>query len=429
MKGKRLSLALLGILVFSMDVAAQAPKRLALRDAQAIALNNHPLVMAAELNARAADQVTLQVRSAYFPSLFGSMTGTGAEDNSRVAAGGLNNPIILSRYADGLTVSQLVTDFGRTARLAESSQLHALAQRDNTQTVRAQVLLDVTRPYYSALKAQSILKVAEQTVAARQLVVDQVTALANSKLKSALDVSFAKVNLAEAKLLLAKAQNDLKETYAELSAALGYQQERDFDLVDDPLPPPPPKDEAQLVQEALKNRPELASLQADHDAALKIVRAERDLWLPTISTIASAGIIPARVDALAGRYGAAGININVPIFNGHLFAARRAEADLKAQAAQENLRDMGNRIARDVRIAWLNANTAFERLGLTDQLLDQANQALQLAQARYSLGLGSIVELSQAQLNSTEAQIVDSSAKYEYQIQYAVLKYQTGTLH
>ena len=81
-----------------------------------------------------------------------------------------------------------------------------------------------------------------------------------------------------------------------------------------------------------------------------------------------------------------------------------------------------------MRVAWLNANTALQRLGVTAELLQQATQALDLAQARYDLGLGSIVELSQAQLNKTSAEIVSTSAKYEYQIQRAVLDYQTGAL-
>jgi outer membrane protein len=82
-----------------------------------------------------------------------------------------------------------------------------------------------------------------------------------------------------------------------------------------------------------------------------------------------------------------------------------------------------------VRLALLNTNTAYQRLELTAELLSQAAQALELAQARYNLGLGSIVELSQAQLNNTSAQIEQSSAKYEYQIQRAVLDYEIGTVH
>jgi len=296
------------------------------------------------------------------------------------------------------------------------------------QTTRADVLLQVHRAYFSVLRSSSILKVAQETVAARQVVVDQVTALAKSKLKSELDVSFANVNLGEAKLLLIQAQNDLKAGHAELAAALGYAGERTFELTDEALPATPLPDLSQAVVEAMRDSPELAALGFRRDAAERFAKAEEDLWLPSISALGGAGIVPVHGSNLLNRFAAVGLNINVPIFNGHLFSARRAEAKLKFQAEEQNLLNLQDEIARDVRVAWLNADTAFQRLGLTKQLLDQASQALDLAQTRYNLGLGSIVELSQAQLSETQAEIAQSSAKYEYQIQRSILDHQLGAL-
>ena len=97
-------------------------------------------------------------------------------------------------------------------------------------------------------------------------------------------------------------------------------------------------------------------------------------------------------------------------------------------AAAQKVRDAESRVARDVRVAYLNAVNAYERLALTAQLLDQAKLGLSLAQSRYDLGLGSIVELSQAQLNETSAEIASTRAKYDYQAQRAVLAYQTATI-
>ena len=69
------------------------------------------------------------------------------------------------------------------------------------------------------------------------------------------------------------------------------------------------------------------------------------------------------------------------------------------------MRDLQNRVVQEVRIAWLDAKTSYQCLDLTGELLNQAAQALELAQSRYDLGLSSIVELSQAQLNKTSAEI------------------------
>ena len=406
-----------------------APRPLTLPEAQAIALKNHPAVSAALLNALAAGQVTAEVRSAYFPTLTASVTAAGAADGSRIAAGALNNPIIYNRIASGFTVSQLLTDFGRTANLTESAKLRAKAQQDNAQTTRAQVLLQVDRAYFAALRAEKVLEVARQPVSARQVVADLVAALARSKLKSGLDVSFANVNLSEAKLLLVGAENDREAAAAELAAALGYSDRRNFSLADAAPPAADPGDLPALLAGALRDRPELASIRAEQSAAERFVKAERALQYPTVGALASAGVIPGHEDTLRGRYGALGFNVNIPVLNGHLFAARRGEAEYRAQAVAQNARELENRVARDVHIAWLNANTAFRRLTLTAELLAEATQALDLAQTRYDYGLGNIVELSMAQLNVTSAQIADASALYDYQTQRILVDYQTGALH
>jgi len=95
---------------------------------------------------------------------------------------------------------------------------------------------------------------------------------------------------------------------------------------------------------------------------------------------------------------------------------------------RQRLTDLRNRISRDVRTSWLTANTAFDRVTVSEQLLAQANQALDLAQTRYKLGLSSIVELSQAQLQQTQAEIGNAQAGYQYRLALSVLRYETTGL-
>jgi outer membrane protein len=131
---------------------------------------------------------------------------------------------------------------------------------------------------------------------------------------------------------------------------------------------------------------------------------------------------------IPNEYEGVALNINIPVFNGHLFSARRGAARYKANEADQRLRDVQDRIARDVRVAWANAMNAFQRIDVTAQFLRQATLALDLAQGRYNLGLASIIELTQAQLNVTQAEIENLSAKYDYQIQNAALQYSVGLL-
>ena len=423
--------ALLGIFVATIcsSIVAQNPQKLSLKEAEKIAIQNHPQIQAAANLASAANAQVTEARSAYLPTAYGSITAVDAENNSRIAAGGLNNPIIYDRYANGVTVNQLITDFGRTHELVKSSSLHAQAEQERVVTTRADVLLGVDRAYFVALRAKSVLTVAEETVKERQLVADQVGELEKNKIKSGLDLSFANVDLAQAQLLLLQAQNDLDTSYADLSAALGYGDERTFDLEDAPTSAAPPPDFSALLQQALKDRPDLVGLRLDAASSHDYATAERDLWLPTISATGAAGLTPTGADQLAPRYAAAGVNVNIPIFNGHLFGALRSEATSRAKAEDQYVRDLQNRVVRNVRTAWLNANTAFQRLALTDKLLKQSTDALDLAQARYKLGLSSIIEFSQAQLNLTQAQLESATAKYDYETQLSVLNYQIGSLH
>jgi outer membrane protein len=412
--------------------AGQAPSAvqgLTLADAEKIAVQNHPLVQIAEHRAAYAKAQVQEAQSAYFPQATGDLTGAYAETNSRITAGGLSNPRIFDRFASGVFVSQLVTDFGRTQSLVKSSSLHARAQQEGVITSRADILLQVHDAYFASLKSKALLTVANETVKDRQVIADQITLMQKNQLKSGLDVAFANVDLAQAKLLLIQAQNDLQASYANLSVALGYHEPRSFDLAELPVPPAPPPDFVPVLQQAFMNRPELVGQRFEVNAARSYAIAERDLWFPTLGAVGAAGLTPYREDALTStRYAATGFNLSIPIFNGHLFGSLRTQANEQYRAQQQYLRDLEDRIARDVRTAWLNANSAFERLAVTEQLLQEATLAEDLATSRYKMGLSSIVELSQAQLNLTQAQIQEASAKYDFQARTSELLYQQGLL-
>ncbi len=411
------------------DRSIPGVSHLSRKDAETIALRNNPSISVARLTALAAQQVTREAKSALWPTAVANLTAVDAHDDSRIAAGGLNNPIIFARAAAGATVSQLITDFGRTSNLVASARLGAKADDQNMLATKEQILLAVDQAFYDVLQSQAVLKVAEQTVNARQLLSDQVAALTQSKLKSDLDLSFANVNLSQAKLFQLDAQNNSQSALSTLSAILGYPGLQNVDVVDDsePLTAPTGTVDDSIAQ-ALSHRPDLLALEFEGESQVKLKKAERDRLFPTISALGAIGDTPVRDDRLSNWYGAVGVNVQIPLFNGFLYAARTQEANLRAQATHQRLLDLRNRAARDVRKAWLGANTAYQRLTVAAELLDQTNRALDLAQTRYKLGLGSIVELSQAQLQQTQAQIGNSQAGYEYRLALRVLQFEEGSL-
>lgn len=405
-----------------------SPVVLTLQEAERRSVDLNPQIRAGHAAALAASETIRQARSAYFPTAFGSLTGAGAMDGTRIAAGSLNNPTILDRFAAGVAVSQLLTDFGRTSNLVQGSTLVADSREKDVDARRADVLLQVDRAYFNALRAEAVLRVARQTVDARQLVADQIKALATSGLKSGLDLSFANVNLSEARLLLLQAENDLHASHASLSAVLGLDHAETYQLSEEPLPGPPSDDISPLVSRALRDRPDVVAQRLSVDASRRFADAERSLWMPAISLVGAAGFTPYHQIGLNDRYSAAGVNITLPVANGNLFSARHAEALFRAQSQDYVLRDMQNRVSRDVTVAWLDARAGYQRLDLANELVMQATSALDLAETRYNLGLSSIVELTQAQLNKTRADIEQASARYDYQARTAALRYQVGDL-
>ena len=411
---------------------ATAPVQLTLQDAEALALKNHPQVLGAQATVLEFNELVVEARSAYFPTVDYDLTGSGGNPQGRIGAGYLAASRLFDRLGTGILLSQLITDSGRTPNLVASSRLQAQASQQTYQATRYDVLLAVNQAYFAALRAQALVKVAEQTVAARQIMSDQVTELAKNKLRSDVDVAFADVNLSEAKLLLLRSQDQVRAAFAELTRALGQQQEVDYKLTDEPLPPSPPSDVESLVAQAYTNRPDLLSLQLQRDSAVKFARAERDLSFPTVSLTGTAGAIPQINQILSAKipnnYEAAALNIEVPVFNGHLFTARREAARYRARAEDQKVRDLQEKIARDVRVAWSSSKTAFQNIDVTAELLREATLALDLAQGRYNLGLSSIVELYQAELNITQAEIANLNAKYDYQSINAVLQYTMGLL-
>jgi outer membrane protein len=404
---------------------------LTLQEAHETALRNHPLISVADLTALAARQVTREVRSGFFPNLSANVVAVGTtEDNTRLAAiGALNNPAIFDRNAEGLMISQLITDFGRTANLAGSAKLQAEAAANNAQATREQILLAVDGAFYSALQAQAVTRVAEQTITARQSFLDQVSTMATNKLRSELDVSFARVNVEDARLLLSKAQNDLQGAFAQLANLLGLREQKSYRLREQPLPPQVSTNVSEFVQQGLRSRPELLSLRNQREAALKFARGEKAARYPTIAAVGSAGVVPIHDTELPDHYAAAGVMMSMPLFAGGYYSARQRDAELQAAADEARLRDLEDNVIRDVRIAWLNSQNAFDRYRITAELLQNAQQAYDLAHARYKNGISSIVEFMQAELDLVSAQISLANTQYEYLTQRSTLSFQTGSLH
>ena len=310
-------LILLAAAASRLPASDEAPTRLTMDEAKAEALRNHPAYAAAQLKTLLAKEALKETQAAYLPTATGFATAVDTGwDNTRILAGGLNNPSVYDRVAEGVSVSQLVTDFGRTRNLSSGAKSQVKAAAQGAEASREQVLLNVEANYLATLQAQAVLDVAKQTLDSRKLLVEQVTALARNQLKSELDVSFAEVSLEQAELLIQKSQGDVDGAMASLSAALGRKDTGAFILDDDHRQAGPPPDLSSLVSTALRQRPDLLDIQYQRDAAQSLAYAEKDANYPTLSAVGVLGNSFAEDVHLPDKYAAAGVQLSVPIFEG-----------------------------------------------------------------------------------------------------------------
>jgi outer membrane protein len=327
------------------------------------------------------------------------------------------------------TVSELITDFGRTSNLVASARLSEKADQADEIAKREDIVLMTDRAFFGALKAQAMLRVAQRNLAARRGTEAQINGLLETHERSTLDLGLASGNTVQAQLQLLNAESDVQTAMAALDEVLAVQDDQHYTLQDDThVSELPPGGEATLLKLAMKQRPDLLASHLRQQAAKMSIQAEADRMRPTISAIGTVGGEPVR----PGQYfasswnGAVGANISIPIFDGLLSNAHMKEARLRAQIADEQDRLLRTRIVRDAKTAWIRADNAFQRLRVTEQMLEQADKNLALAQSQYALGRTSYMELSNAELQQADADVSNTNATYLYQMSEADLRYQIG---
>jgi outer membrane protein len=401
-----------------------------LSQAESIALANQPRMLAAQFRARAAEARIRETRSAYLPTAAFNVAGVRVADTgTATAAGALTTSSLSDRFAYGANLSQLVTDFGRTSALVGSSRASAQAQQDIVTLTHAQVRLNVRNAYYQVLGAEAVLRAAQVAQTTRHLVAKQLGALAQSQLRSTVDVSFAEVLASQADLAVVQAQSIVIQQRSRLTTAVGSTQTITGPLLEPAAPGALAPDVNALQADAQNQRADLDAAQAQQHAAQQFATAEKRLKYPTLAVAGSAGQVPYHDHTLQDNYAAAGFNLKIPIFNGGLFAARRAEAEAEASARSNDVQELHLEVTEEVRSSWQRANEAFQSLAVTARLVAQSKEALRLAQARYDAGLSSIVELNEAQVAETSAEISAADANYTYLSRRAELDFATGTLN
>lgn len=433
-------LSVVATVIASPAVCAQqapAPERLSLSAAVDAALRQRPL-LEADTERIAAERARItQAQAALRPRIdLQANASEGLPGAPQVFIGGLAGTPFKKYVGGSVTVVQTLLDFGRTRSTVLSRRANVAASEEVLQADRNRVVLEVQQAYLQALQARRLVVVNRQILEQRRLVARQTRTLMDNGMASRVDVDLVELNVSQGELAVVRAENELAEAYASLSAAIGAPVDPDTSLQDlvearpaagSPAATPvaPPLEES--LAAALRNRPELRQAEAQARSFDHQAEAARASKRPLLNFIGSVGKVnPSPLIEDSDRPYAVSLVFTAPLFTGGLIEAQVEEARRNAAAVRGNRSELENQVRRQVVSTLANLRAAEESMRVAQAQQLTAQDALSLATQRYQAQLGSIVELSQAQVAFALAQNDLVRAQYDRELARAALDFATG---
>ena len=338
---------------------------------------------------------------------------------------GLANSPFYRNLAEGVNVYHPGFDFGRTKYALNEQQRRRDVFAANLEVAKAVVTLETTRAFYGLLQAQRLTEVARQVLRSRETNVRQAQAFYEGRLRSRVDLELARFSLSEAQLRSIEAENAIRAAVAEFGRALGASQEAEYVLEETNQPLPQTKPLAVLIDEAYQKRPELVALQAEREAAVEAVNLARSQRKPMLSFFFSGGY--ARfTNVLARQLLAVGTGLYLPIFTWGKLEGQLEEAEARLRLLDSRYEALKQRVEFETRTDYLRLQNALESIETRKFQATFAREAARLARVRYQERLGSIVELTQAEANLSEAEAGEVVDIYTARVAKAELRFVVG---
>ncbi len=404
---KRCVFVLLALLIPTQSLYA-APS-LTLAEALATALKNNPQVAEAKENLNGADARTGLALSNYYPQI--SIAADWSRGRSYLTA--LQGIKTTEVNTEALYLKQTIYDFGRTAGAVAAAR----GNREATDQALAVTLQDlelrVRSAYYLLLATEKQVVAVRETVTARKNVFRQAEEFFKQGVRARVDVARAEATLFAAKTSLIRAENNREIARVELANAMGMESLGDRTLVEPSFLPLPLPERGSSQQAALRNRPELRQFAALKSAASGNLTSAKSSYLPVLSGVASAGYADRDFPPTGNVWGV-GLNLTVPLFSGFSSVEQVREATAAANSLEARLNSLRLQISKEVESARLGVSEAAARMVSTEKEVAAANESRSLAEGRYQEGVGSIIEVSDAQSQALDAQTANIQAKYDY---------------
>jgi len=394
---------------------------LSLDEATRITWENQPQIRQARANTAAAEARADEARAPLLPQLYGvSYTYERTTSNFTPHPGysqGLFPPTSYSwtsynYYNFNGTLSQLIWDFGQTLDAWRSAKVKATSQLDSERYTDLQVLLTTRTAYFTARANKDLVTVAQETLTNQQAHLRQTEGFVQVGTQPEIALAQSRYNVANAQVQLIQAQNNYVTAKAQLNQAMGVEGATDYDVGNETFPAVPGEDETtnSLLAKALAHRPDMRSDEEQIEAQRLTVSSVKGGYWPSL--FLEANFYNTGTDAGTNWNWNLQATATWNIFQGGLTVAtqREQEADLVALYAQADL--LRQQVRLDVEQARLSVRAAKATLAAADDALTNARELLRLAEGRYTVGIGNIIELSDAQVAETSAAAQKVQADY-----------------
>lgn len=404
----KLFLLMLLALLFPIHALHAAPA-LTIEEALATAQKNHPQVIEALENLNAAEARTGQALANYYPQI--SFAADWNKGRSFLTA---QESIRQTEvHSEALYLKQTLYDFGRTSGAVDTTRGNRQAIDKALAVTRQDLTLRVRSAFYLLLAAEKQVIAVRVTVTSREDTFRQAQAFFDQGIRAKVDMARAEANLFAARTALIRAENNREIARLELANAMGMASLGELTLAEPAALPLSLAERSLAQQEALQNRAELQQFAALKSAADGTLKSAKSSYLPMLSGVASVGYADRDFPPTGNVWGV-GLNLTVPLFSGFssLEQVREATANINSIAARQN--NLRLQITKEVASAWLAGNEATARIASTEKEVAAANESKALAEGRYQEGVGSIIEVSDAQSQALDAQTANIQARYDY---------------
>ena len=404
---------------------ATTPLHLNLQQATELALRQQPTIRSAQGSLVAAQARVPQAKSAYYPR-FDLQAGVQKSEFKSSTTGKRTQSD--NTFATILG-NQLIYDFGKTAALVDEARAGSRVASGELERVREVVVQNVRQAYFNLLQARRLTAVADANLSRSELNLRSAQGFYDVGTKPKSDVTKAEVEVANARVQVIRARNLVRISETTLANALGLEATVPIEIEDNLNYEPVTLDSTQLRAEALGNRAELRQGQARLDAARAQLSGARARYLPDLTVNGSAGTSSG--DAVISTNGVAGVSfsdnwsiagqLTWNLFEGFFTQEKIKETQALVDTARADYESLELQVRLEVEQAYITVVEAAERIGATEKAIESARENLRLAQGRYDAGVGTILDLTDAQLSLSTAEADNVTALTDYRVGLAIL--------